>query len=125
MSKVKSIVSEVKLLSVIELSELISELQGEFGVTGASFVANSSESSAASQEKAEVKSTFKLELIEIGGDKPKIIKALRQVKKELGLIEAKNATENLPYIVFTEANKEDVDSAKKILEEAGAKIKIS
>lgn len=122
MSKVQGLISEIKNLSIIETLELVEKLQAEFGVSAASMVAPSQ---AAVVEAVVSKTNFKVELIDIGAEKTKVIKALRVVKKELGLIEAKNATENLPYLVFAESNKEDTDNAKKVLEEAGAKIKIS
>ena len=122
MSKVQGLISEIKNLSVVEVLELVEKLQSEFGVSAASMAAPAQ---TAAVEVAAVKSNFKVELVDVGAEKTKVIKALRVVKKELGLIEAKNATENLPYLVFTESNKEDTDNAKKVLEEAGAKVKIS
>jgi large subunit ribosomal protein L7/L12 len=123
MSKLQTIISDVKSLSVIELAELVAKLQEEFGVSAASMAAPAAAGAAA--PAAEAKTSFKVELVESGAEKTKVIKALRQIKKDLGLIEAKNATENLPYLVLADANKEDSESAKKILEEAGAKVKIS
>jgi large subunit ribosomal protein L7/L12 len=122
MSKVQGLISEIKSLSIVETLELVEKLQSEFGVSAASM---SMPAQAATVEAVAVKSNFKVELVDVGAEKTKVIKALRVVKKELGLIEAKNATENLPYLVFAESNKEDTDNAKKILEEAGAKIKVS
>jgi len=124
MSKLQGIISEIKALTVIELAELVNSLQEEFGVTAASMAAPAA---GAAQEgaKAEAKTSFKVELIESGAEKTKVIKAIRAIKKEMGLIEAKNATENLPFVVLVDANKEDTENAKKILEEAGAKVKVS
>lgn len=123
MSKIQGLLSEIKNLSVVEVLELVEVLQTEFGVSAISAV--SSQSAANEAPAVAVKSSFKVELVESGTEKTKVIKALRVVKKELGLIEAKNATENLPYLVFAEANKDDSDNAKKLLEEAGAKVKVS
>lgn len=122
MSKVQGLISEIKNLSIVETLELVEKLQTEFGVSAASMAAPAQ---TAVLEAVTAKTNFKVELVDIGAEKTKVIKALRVIKKELGLIEAKNATENLPYLVFTESNKDDTDNAKKILEEAGAKIKIS
>lgn len=124
MSKLQGIISSIKELTVIELAELVESLQTEFGVSAANMGSGSAEASVAAPA-AEAKTIFKVELIDSGAEKTKVIKALRQIKKDLGLIEAKNATENLPYLVLNDANKEDSDNAKKILEEAGAKVKIS
>lgn len=124
MSKVQGLLSEIKGLSVVEVLELVEILQAEFGVSAAvAPVAAVGEATAGSA--AVEKTVFKVELIEAGAEKTKVIKALRAIKKELGLIEAKNATENLPYLVLAEGNKEDSENAKKLLEEAGAKVKIS
>lgn len=124
MSKVQGLLSEIKGLSIVEVLELVEALQTEFGVSAAvAPVAAAGE--AATGSAAVEKTIFKVELIEAGTEKTKVIKALRAVKKELGLIEAKNATENLPYLVLAEGNKEDSENAKKLLEEAGAKVKIS
>lgn len=124
MSKLQGIISEIKALTVIELAELVNSLQEEFGVTASSMTAPAAGSSQ-ENSKTEAKTSFKVELIDSGSEKTKVIKAIRAIKKEMGLIEAKNATENLPFIVLVDANKEDTDNAKKILEEAGAKVKVS
>lgn len=121
MNKVQGLLSEIKGLTVLEVVELVESLQNEFGVSAAM----AAPVADAAAPTAAAKTSFKLELIESGAEKTKVIKALRAIKKELGLIDAKNATENLPYLVFTDSNKEDTDNAKKLLEEAGAKVKIS
>lgn len=124
MSKVQGLLSEIKNLSIVEVLELVETLQAEFGVSAT--VAPVAAAGEAKVGSATIEKTvFKVELIEAGAEKTKVIKALRAVKKELGLIDAKNATENLPYLVFAEGNKEDSENAKKLLEEAGAKVKIS
>jgi large subunit ribosomal protein L7/L12 len=123
MSKIQGLISEIKNLSVVEMLELTEKLQTEFGVTAASMAAPAQ--AVVVETAAVAKNNFKVELIDAGAEKTKVIKALRVVKKELGLIEAKNATENLPYVLFLDSNKEDTDNARKVLEEAGAKVKIS
>lgn len=124
MSKVQGLISEIKNLSVVEVLELVDMLQSEFGVSALGAAAPAQTANVGASE-AVVKTNFKVELVDAGTEKTKVIKALRAIKKEIGLIEAKNATENLPFIVFAEANKDDTENAKKLLEEAGAKIKIS
>lgn len=123
MSKVQELILEIKTLSVVEILDLVDKLQVEFGVSAASMAAPAQ--TAVVEAVAAAKANFKVELIDTGAEKTKVIKTLRMIKKEMGLIEAKNATENLPFLIFTEANKEDTDNAKKLLEEAGAKVKIS
>jgi large subunit ribosomal protein L7/L12 len=121
MSKLQNIISEIETLTVLELAELVSGLQEKFGVS-ASMAAPAAASAAPA---AEAKTSFKVELIDTGSNKMGVIKALRTVKKDLGLMDAKAAAENVPYLLLTDANKEDADNAKKLLEEAGAKVKIS
>lgn len=121
MSNLKSIIDSIESLTVLELAELVSQLQEKFGVSASSMAAPATESSA----KVEAKSSFKVELIDSGSNKMNVIKALRLIKKDLGLMDAKSAAENVPYLVLADANKEDSDNAKKLLEEAGAKVKIS
>lgn len=122
-SKLNTIVEEIKSLNIMEVAELVSKLQETFGVSAASMAAPAA--SASSEAPKEEKSIFKVELVDSGADKMKVIKALRVVKKELGLMEAKAATENLPFLIFADANKADSENAKKLLEEAGAKVKLS
>ena len=122
MSKIQQIISEIKTLSMIEVAELVAALQTEFGVSAAA-MAGPAQATVAAEAPA-AKTSFKIELIDTGAEKTKVIKALRVINKSLGLIEAKNATENLPFVVLADANKEDSDNAKKLLEEAGAKVKV-
>lgn len=125
MSKVQGLMSEIKNLSVVEVLELVDMLQTEFGVSALAATAAPAQTANVGATEAATKTNFKVELIDAGAEKTKVIKALRAIKKEIGLIEAKNATENLPFVIFTEANKDDTENAKKLLEEAGAKVKIS
>ncbi len=125
MSKVQGLMSEIKNLSVVEVLELVDMLQTEFGVSALAATAAPAQTANVGASEAAAKTNFKVELIDAGAEKTKVIKALRAIKKEIGLIEAKNATENLPFVIFTEANKDDTENAKKLLEEAGAKVKIS
>ena len=125
MSKVQGLMSEIKNLSVVEVLELVDMLQTEFGVSALAATAAPAQTANVGATEAATKTNFKVELIDAGAEKTKVIKALRAIKKEIGLIEAKNATENLPFVIFTEANKDDTENAKKLLEEAGAIVKIS
>lgn len=126
MSKLQAIVGEIKGLTVVELAELVSVLEQEFQVSAASLSAGAGAGQAAgAAPAAEAKSTLKVELVETGSDKMKVIKALRVVKKELGLMDAKAAAENVPYVIFEEMSREDAEAAKKELEAAGAKVKLS
>ena len=124
MSKLQGIVTEIKTLNIMEVAELVNLLQEEFGVSAASMSGPAVADSSSAVKEAE-KSSFKIELIDIGTDKMKVIKALRVVKKELGLMEAKTAAETLPFLISADANKADSETIKKTMEEAGAKVKLS
>lgn len=125
MSKIQGLISEIKNLSALEMLELVDSLQNEFGVSASSF-APASQTASVVAAAPEVKTNFSVVLTTVPTtEKTKVIKALRTIRKDLGLMEAKAATENLPFTVFTEANKEDMENAKKVLEEAGAQIKVS
>ena len=123
MSKLNDIVLAVKGLSLLEIAELIELLQQEFGVSAASMAAPAGP--AAPAAKVEEKTSFKVELADTGSRKIEVIKALRQIKKDLGLTEAKSATENVPYLIADQANKEEAETMKKLLEAAGATVKVS
>lgn len=127
MSKVQNLVQEIKTLSVVDVLSLVELLEKEFGVSASAMVAASTASvSGGDVKEVAEKNAFKIELVEVDATKKNaVIKAVRTLKKELGLIEAKKATESLPFVLFESANKEEVENAKKVLDEAGAKIKIS
>lgn len=127
MSKVQNLMQEIKGLSITEVLSLVELLEQEFGVSAASMASSAVTANVDTQaQEATAKTNFKVELIEFAADKKNsVIKAIRLVKKELGLIEAKKASEALPFVLFESANKEESENAKKVLEEAGGKIKIS
>lgn len=73
----------------------------------------------------EEKSEFKVEMIEAGSEKIKVIKALREVKKDLSMSDAKAMVEGTPAVVAEAVSKEDAKAMKEKLEAAGAKVKLS
>lgn len=117
------IVEDISKLSVMELSELVKALEEKFGVTAAAPVAVAA-AAAPVAAQAEEKSEYKVTLTNSGSDKIKVIKALRTVTT-LALGAAKEAVENVPFVVAEAAPKEDAQKIKKTLEEAGAKIELS
>lgn len=122
-----SLLNEISALTVLELNELVEMLQTKFGVSAAmsmSAGAAAADAGAGSEAKAEEKTEYKVELLE-AGDKMKTIKALRQVKKDLGLIEAKKMAEEAPVVVAEQATAEEAKALKEALEAAGAKVKLS
>ena len=115
---VQEIIDAVKELSVLELSELVSAAEEEFGVSAAAGVAVVA---AGPAEAAEEKTEFDVELTEVGAEKVKVIKVVREVTG-LGLKEAKDVVDGAPKVVKEGASKEEAEDIKKKLEEVGAKV---
>jgi len=120
--KVTKLVDQVSELSVLEVAELVKALEEKFGVTAAPVaVAGAAVVAAAPEEE---KTEFDVVIADAGANKIGVIKAVREIKTDLGLVEAKNLVEKAPAIVLEGAKKEDAEAAKKKLEEAGAKVEL-
>jgi large subunit ribosomal protein L7/L12 len=121
----EEIISVVKNMTVLELAELVKALEEEFGVSAAAPIAMAvgGATAAAAAAPEEEKSEFTVILKEIGENKINVIKAVREMTT-LGLKEAKDLVESAPKPVKEGVNKEEADSLKKKLEEAGAKAEI-
>ena len=117
--KVMAIVEELKVLTVLELSELVKAVEEEFGVSAAAAVAVAAPVAGAAA--AEEKTEFDVELTEVGAEKIKVIKAVREVTG-LGLAEAKAVVDGAPKVLKEAASKEDAENIKAKLEEVGAKV---
>ena len=109
----------IKGMSVLELNDLVKACEEEFGVSAAAgvVVAAAGAGVAAAEEKTE----FDVELTEVGAEKIKVIKVVRELTG-LGLKEAKEAVEAAPKVIKEATTKEDAESIKAKLEEAGAKV---
>jgi len=128
-AKLEKIIDEISQLSVLELSELVKALEDKFGVQAVPAVAGPAAPGAGAgngdgKEAAEEKTAFTVVLAETGAKKIEVIKALREVKPDLGLKDAKDLTEKTPAEVLTEVKKEEAEEAKKKLEAAGAKVEL-
>lgn len=121
--KLDSIIAEVEKLSVLELADLVKALEEKFGVSAAP-VAMAGAAPVAAEAAAEEKSEYDVVLTEAGANKIAVIKALREIKSDLGLVEAKALAESAPKTILEGAKKEDADAAKAKLEEAGAKVEL-
>jgi large subunit ribosomal protein L7/L12 len=121
----EEIVSLIKSMTVLELSELVKALETEFGVSAAvpMAVAGPAAGGAAGAAAAEEQTEFTVILKEIGENKIAVIKAVREVTT-LGLKEAKDLVEGAPKPVKEGVNKDEAASVKKKLEEAGAKVEV-
>ena len=118
--KIAALIEEVKVLTVLELSELVHALEEEFGVSAAAMAAPAA---AAAAPAAEEKTEFDVVLAEIGAEKIKVIKVVREITG-LGLAEAKALVEAAPKAVKEAVNKDDAEALKKKLEEVGAKVEL-
>ena len=121
--KVQTIVDSVKKLSLVEVSELVKALEEEFGVSAAAPMMMGA-APAAAAEAVEEKDEFDVVLKEAGSNKIAAIKAVRALKPELGLGDAKTFVESAPKTVLEAANKETAEAAKKALEEAGCVVEL-
>ena len=112
-------IDAIKGMSVLELNDLVKACEEEFGVSAAAgvVVAAAGAGAAAAEEKTE----FDGELTEVGAEKIKVIKVVRELTG-LGLKEAKEAVEAAPKVIKEATSKEDAESIKAKLEEAGAKV---
>jgi large subunit ribosomal protein L7/L12 len=124
MADVQKIVDSVKELTLMEVSELVKALEAEFGVSAAAPMMMAGAAPAAAAEAAEEKTEFDVILKDGGANKIGAIKAVRTLKPELGLAEAKAFVESAPKAVLEKVKKEDADKAKKTLEEAGCVVEI-
>ena len=118
--KITAIIEELKALTVLELSELVHAVEDEFGVSAAAAVVAAgpaAEAGAAAEEKTD----FDLELTEIGDQKIKVIKVVREITG-LGLAEAKAAVDGAPKVLKEAMSKDEAEAAKAKLEEVGAKV---
>ncbi len=119
--KINAIIEELKVLTVLELSELVSAVEEEFGVSAAAAVAVAAPTAAA--EAVEEKTEFDVVLAEVGAEKIKVIKAVREITG-LGLAEAKAIVDGAPKTLKEAVSKEDAEAAKAKLEEVGAKVEL-
>ncbi|MBP5599040.1 MAG: 50S ribosomal protein L7/L12 [Lachnospiraceae bacterium] len=114
----QELIDAIKELSVMELNDLVKACEEEFGVSAAAGVVVAAAGPAAA---AEEKSEFDVELTEVGAEKVKVIKVVREATG-LGLKEAKDLVEAAPKVIKEAAAKADAEALKKSLEEAGAKV---
>ena len=116
----QEIIEVIKGLSVLELNDLVKACEEEFGVSAAAGVvvaAAGADGAAAAEEK----DSFNVELTEVGPNKLKVIKVVRELTG-LGLKEAKDAVDGAPKVIKEDATKEEAEEAKTKLEAEGAKV---
>ena len=114
------IIDAIKELTVLELNDLVKACEEEFGVSAAAGVvvaAAGGDAAGAAEEKTE----FDVELTEVGPNKVKVIKVVREATG-LGLKEAKDAVDSAPKVIKEAASKEEAEELKTKLEAEGAKV---
>jgi len=121
--KITAIVEAVKGLSILELSELVKAVEEEFGVSAAAPVAVAGAAAGAAAPAAEEKTEFDVILASFGSSKLGVIKVVREITG-LGLKDAKDLVEGAPKAIKEGVSKEEAESIKAQLTEAGATVEL-
>jgi large subunit ribosomal protein L7/L12 len=124
----QQVIDYIKGISVLELSQLVKALEAELGVSAAAAMPMAMPGVAAggggAAAPAEEKTEFNVTLTDVGADKIKVIKVVREVTN-LGLKEAKDLVESAPKPIKEGVPKDEAESIKKKFDEVGAKVSIS
>ena len=121
---VAEIIESIDKITVLELADLVKQLEEKYGVSAAAPVAMmAAGAGAAAAAPAEAQTEFDAILSEVGAEKIKVIKAVRELTS-LGLTEAKTFVESAPKSIKSGITKEEAETIKKKLEEVGAKVEI-
>jgi large subunit ribosomal protein L7/L12 len=122
----EDVINYLENANLLEISELVKDIEEKFGVQAAAPVAAAAAPGAAAPagEAAAEKTEFDITLSEAGGEKIKVIKAVREITA-LGLKEAKELVESAPKPLKQGVKKDEADEIKKKLEEVGAKVEVA
>ncbi|HET9028937.1 MAG TPA: 50S ribosomal protein L7/L12 [Candidatus Aquilonibacter sp.] len=120
---VAELIEQIDKLTVLELADLVKQLEEKYGVSAAAPAMMMAAPGAAAAAPAAEKTEFDVILADAGAEKIKVIKAVREITS-LGLTEAKAFVESAPKAVKEGVTKDEAESVKKKLEEAGAKVEI-
>ena len=123
MADINKIAEELGTLTILEAADLVKLLEEKWGVSAAAPVAAAG-AAAAPAEAEEEKTEFDVVLTDAGANKIAVIKAVREVKAGLGLVDAKKLVEGTPATILEGVSKDEANAAKTKLEEAGAKIDV-
>ncbi|MBQ6450271.1 50S ribosomal protein L7/L12 [bacterium] len=124
MANIDDIVASIEKLSLMEVSELVKALEDKFGVSAAAPVMMGAAMPGAAAAPAEEKTEFTVVLKDAGSNKIAAIKAVRTLKPDLGLGDAKKFVEEAPKNVLEDVKKEEAEAAKKTLEDAGCVVEL-
>ena len=119
----QEIISAVESMTILELADLVKAMEEKFGVSAAAPVAVAA-GPAAAAEPVEEKTEFDVILADVGSEKIKVIKVVREVVAGLGLKEAKELVDGAPKTLKEGVTKEAAEEIKKKFEEVGAKVEI-
>lgn len=122
MASIEQIIADIKELKLLEVAELVKMMEEEFGVSAAAPVAVAGAAVAGGDAAAE-KTEFDVVLADAGASKLKVVKVVKDLTG-LGLKEAKDVVDGAPKTVKEACSKEEAESIKAALEEAGAKVEI-
>lgn len=124
--KFKNIIKDIESLSVLELAELVKELEERFGVSAMAVSAapTSGAVGVPTESAGEEKANYTIHLVDAGAQKIAVIKAVRAIRQDLGLKEAKDLVDGAPKDVKNDVPKNEAEEAKKNLEAAGAKVEL-
>ena len=120
--KKKQVIDLIKEMTVLELADLVKEMEEIFGVSAAAPEATTAPVATAAEAKEE-QTEFDVILAGAGEKKINVIKVVREITK-LGLKEAKDLVDTAPKVVSEKVSKEEAESVKKKLEEAGAAVEV-
>jgi len=123
--KLQKIADSIEKLTVVEMADLAKYLEEKFGVSAMPMMAAApAAAGAADAAPAEEKTTFNVVITAAGDQKLAVIKAVREIKQDLGLMDAKKMVESAPAELLTDVKKEEAEAAKAKLEAAGAKVEL-
>ena len=127
--EVSTIIEQVEQLTVLQLAELVEALEEKFGVSATPVAAPASVAAATgggagAAAEEETKTEFNVVLTSFGDKKIQVIKAVRTLKPDIGLADAKKLVESVPATILENAKKEEAEEAKKKLEEAGGTVEL-
>lgn len=122
MSKVQTIVDQLKELSLLEASELVKAIEETFDVTASAPAAMAVAAPVAAAPAAEEKSSFNVKVTDVPADKKIAVIKVVKTALNIGLADAKTKVESAPFVLFEGANKEDAENYKSQLVEAGATV---
>ncbi len=120
--KLQKIAQEIEKLTVVEMAELASYMEEKFGVSAMPVAA--APVSGAAAAPAEEKTAFTVVLSASGDNKLNVIKAVREILPNLGLMDAKKLVESAPKDLLTDVKKDQAEEAKKKIEAAGGKVEL-